>query len=100
MTLGDCVRIKSMEKNRWPTSDLRVGAYLRLAGFKIAETKRLGGRVVFDFEDRPDREDQVRKFFNREVSVEPLAYMASISELRDMVTMTAKDPQMARQGGQ
>lgn len=84
-------RFESMEKQRWQTSDLRLGAYLRMQGFKIACFKKMGRNVIFEFEERPERADQVTKFFNKEAVVEPLAYMASIGEMRDMVTMAEKN---------
>lgn len=80
-----------MEKDKWPTSDMGLGAYLRMQGFKIAAVKSLGSRAVFEFEDRDDREAEVNKFFNRGAMVEPLAYRAAMSEMRDMVTLAQRN---------
>lgn len=90
MKLGDVARMESMNKGHWQTSDLRLGAYLRLQGMKIVCLKKAGGRVIFEFEERPDRKDLITQFYNREAAVEPLAYMASIGEMRDMVTMAER----------
>lgn len=87
-----------MEKGRWPTSDLRLGAYLSLIGLKIVETKKAGGRVIFEFEDVPERQPEINRFYNREARVDPLAYTAAMSDLRDMVRVAQGSgvPTMAR----
>lgn len=79
-----------MEAIGWETTDLRLGAYLRMVGFKIKEVRKSEKNVIFTFEDRDDRAQKITEFYNKESKVEPLAFMASISEMRDMITQAER----------
>lgn len=74
----------------WQTSDLRLGAYLRTIGFKITEVKKEARNVMFTFEDQDKRKMEIAKFYNKEARVEPLGFMASMGEMRDMITMAER----------
>ena len=59
----------------YSVSDLRLAALLRIQGFKLLRVQRgTDGRGVFVFEDRPNREELVLSFLNREQRVEPIGY--------------------------
>lgn len=48
----------------YETTDLYLGCYLKLSGLRLLDAKREGRRTTFVFEDRPDRGDLIRAFYN------------------------------------
>lgn len=50
--------------NTYATSDLYLSAFLKAKGLRLIDKRRTGDKVVFIFDDRLDREDLIREFFN------------------------------------
>jgi len=78
------------ENKGYRTSDLYYAAYLKVAGVRLAGTKREGGRVYFLFEEAegtPMRElrDQ---YYNRTSKVAALTYA---DEIKVMKALTHED---------
>ena len=74
-------------KNVWETHDLRLGAFLKTKKYSILGVRRNGNRIIFQFSDKETRTKDIGDYHARRSVVEPVAYMESISELRDMITM-------------
>ena len=53
-----------MKNETYSTNDFYLSAYLKAKGFKLANVERDGRRSTFIFEDRQDREDLIRDFYN------------------------------------
>ena len=66
------------------TSDLYLSAFLKAKGLKLIDKKTEGKKVIFIFEDREDREDLVRQFFNDGL-VNITAFKSAIQDLKTMV---------------
>lgn len=84
---------------RWKTSDIRLGAYLRGLGYRVINAEKSSGRIVFDFEAKASLQDDMRKYHNREALVEPLNYMALVGELRDLVSQVQRGDTMGGKNG-
>ena len=70
--------------NDFLTSDLYLSAFLKAKGLKLIDKKTEGKKVFFIFEDRKDREDLVRQFFNDGL-VNITAFKSAIQDLKTMV---------------
>lgn len=70
--------------NDFLTSDLYLSAFLKAKGLKLIDKKTEGKKVIFIFEDREDREDLVRQFFNNGL-VNITAFKGAIQDLKTMV---------------
>ena len=53
-----------MSEATYETTDLYLGCFLKARGLKLQDVKRDGRRATFVFEDRPDRGQLVREFYN------------------------------------
>ena len=68
----------------YPTSDLYLSAFLKAKGLKIIDRKTDGKKVIFVFQDRKDREELIRLFFNDGL-VSISAFKGAIQELKTMI---------------
>jgi len=66
------------------TSDLYLAAFLKAKGLQLLDKKTEGKRVSFIFEDRDDRENLVRQFFNDGL-VNITIFKSAIQDLKTMV---------------
>lgn len=48
----------------YPTTDFWLASWLKAKGVNIIKVKKDNGRSIFIFEDRPDREDLIREYYN------------------------------------
>jgi len=69
---------------RYATSDFYLASFMKARGMKLVETTRDGRRVTFVFEDRPDRGDLVREFYN-DGQVKVNAFTHAIQDLKAVV---------------
>jgi hypothetical protein len=58
---------------------------LRLQGFIIKDIRRYGKQAIFVFEDQPSRKKLVRDFYNNAVSVSPLKFWNSVSDVKALI---------------
>lgn len=74
-----------MPKVFFRTSDLALAAFLRLQDYLINDVHTESGRASFSFEDDTKRESLVFQFFNRKTTVEPLAFLEQIRNLKSLI---------------
>jgi len=48
----------------YETTDLYLGCFLKASGLRLLDVRRDGRRTTFVFEDRSDRSDLIRSFYN------------------------------------
>jgi hypothetical protein len=68
----------------YATSDFYLASYLKASGLPLFEAQREGRRTTFVFEDRHDRVDLVRGFYNGAV-VNVNAFTHAIQDLKAVV---------------
>jgi len=66
------------------TSDLYLSAFLKAKGLKLITNETNGKKVTFVFEDRKDREQLVRSFFNNG-SVNITDFKGALQDLKTIV---------------
>lgn len=72
-------------KNHFQTEDLALATFLRLKGLELSDVFRLSrDRATFSFEDTAERPQRVSEFYNRDGSVEPLGFIATLRLLKKM----------------
>ena len=71
----------------YKTSDLYLSAFLKAKGLRLLDKRRAGEKYVFIFDDRPDREELIREFFN-DGQVSITAFKSAIQDLKTMVFNT------------
>ena len=71
----------------YKTSDLYLSAYLKAKGLRLKDKHQTGNKFVFIFEDRDDREQLIRDFFN-DGTVSITAFKNAIQDLKTMVFNT------------
>jgi D-Tyr-tRNAtyr deacylase len=71
-------------KQNFRTSDICLGAVLKISKFRLLGLERNGNKAVFVFQDKPERPEIVMRLVNREMSVEPLRFMEEIRNLKSL----------------
>ena len=71
-------------EEKYTTSDLYLGAYLKLKGHKMSVEKNRN-KAVFVFEKNDDLQKEVNDYLNEEGSCEPLLYTNSIKNLKNLL---------------
>lgn len=66
------------------TTDLYLASFLKARGLRLLDAEREGRRVSFVFEDRPDRPEMVRAFYN-DGTVEVNAFTHAIQDLKAVI---------------
>ena len=74
-----------MDNSTWRTSDLYLAAFCLCKDMQIRGTDRHGRRVVFVFDDSPDRENLIKGYLNNDVTIFPRQYKESIQALKDVI---------------
>ena len=72
-------------KDKFETSDFYLAVYFKSKGNKLIDTRQMPktNKVIFSFEyDSQDLE--TKKFYNKECSMEPVAFISAIRELKGM----------------
>jgi hypothetical protein len=68
----------------YPVSDFYLAAFLKAKGFKLLNMERDGRRVVFQFEDRDDRSQLTKDFYNDGlIQVSP--FIHAIQDLKSII---------------
>lgn len=73
--------------NTYRTSDLYLSAFLKAKGMRLLDKRRDGEKFVFIFDDRADRQQLIREFFN-DGMVNITAFKNAIQDLKTMVFNT------------
>lgn len=71
----------------YKTSDFYLAAFLKAKGMRIIDREKVGIRVIFIFDDQPNRKMLVAEFFNDGV-VGIGAFRNAIQDLKTMVFNT------------
>ncbi len=69
----------------YETTDFYLACFLRCTGYNLAELRRDGARVIFVFTDKPDRRDTVLAFYNNRGTVQPLAFVGIIKDMKSLI---------------
>lgn len=70
------------------TSDFYLACFLRCIGYDLDGTRRDGRRVVFVFEDKPERPRDLMAFFSDKIVVKPLRFVSAIKDMKALLHST------------
>lgn len=78
-----------VERGRDPkafeTRDFYLACFLRCSGYELQGLRAEGPRKVFVFRDRATRHDDVMAFYGDATSVRPLAFAATIKDMKGLL---------------
>lgn len=72
------------QEQKYTTSDLYLGAYLKYKGFKMSVEKQRN-KAVFVFEKTEELQKEVNDYLNESGFCEPLLYTNSIKNLKNLL---------------
>ncbi len=76
----------------YKTYDLWQATILKIKGFTLLAVHINGNsRALFEFEDRPEREQLLLDFVNRKLSVEPLGFVDAMKSLKALTYVDKLD---------
>lgn len=67
------------------TRDFYLACFLRCSGYELEGLRAEGPRKVFIFRDRASRRDDVMAFYGDATSVRPLAFAATIKDMKGLL---------------
>ena len=67
------------------TRDFYLACFLRCSGYELQGLRSEGPRKVFIFRDRASRRDDVMAFYGDATSVRPLAFAATIKDMKGLL---------------
>ena len=67
------------------TRDFYLACFLRCTGYELLNLRDEGRRKVFVFQDRSTRRDDVMAFYGDATSVRPLAFAATIKNMKGLL---------------
>jgi hypothetical protein len=67
------------------TRDFYLACFLRCAGYELVTLRDEGRRKVFVFRDRATRRGDVMAFYGDATSVRPLAFAATIKDMKGLL---------------
>jgi hypothetical protein len=73
-----------VEEEKYTTSDLYLGAYLKLKGYKMTVEKNRN-KAVFVFEKNEGLQKEINNYLNESGSCEPLLFTNSIKNLKNLL---------------
>ena len=74
------------------TRDFYLACFLRCAGYELLDLRAEGRRKVFVFRDRATRRDDVMAFYGDATSVRPLAFAATIKDMKGLAAQWLNAP--------
>jgi hypothetical protein len=66
-------------------ADKAQSAFERCTGYELLDLRAEGRRKVFVFQDQPSRRDDVMAFYGDAVTVRPLAFAATIKDIKGLL---------------
>lgn len=80
-------QIKKWEREAavFETRDFYLACFLRCSGYELQGLRSEGPRKVFIFRDRASRRDDVIAFYGDTTSVRPLAFAATIKDMKGLL---------------
>jgi hypothetical protein len=76
---------KASDEAAFETRDFYLACFLRCTGYELIDLRAEGRRKVFVFRDRPTRRDDVLAFYGDGVVVRPLAFSATIKDMKALL---------------
>jgi hypothetical protein len=73
------------ESVAFETRDFYLACFLRCTGYELLNLRDEGRRKVFVFQDRATRRDDVMAFYGDGATVRPLAFAASIKDMKGLL---------------
>ena len=73
------------ESAAFETRDFYLACFLRCSGYELQGLRAEGRRKVFIFQDRASRRDDVMAFYGDAISVRPLAFAATIKDMKGLL---------------
>lgn len=70
---------------RYETRDFYLACFLRCTGYELLDLRSEGPRKVFVFQDRASRREDVIAFYSDATSVRPLAFVATIKDMKGLL---------------
>ena len=67
------------------TRDFYLACFLRCIGYELLDLRAEGQRKVFVFQDRPTRRGDVMAFYGDVATVHPLAFAATIKDMKALL---------------
>ena len=87
-TMDDMPQDETQLPRIFETTDFYLACFLRCIGYDLDGARRAGQRVVFVFQDRPERPRDLMGFFSDKVTVKPLRFVAAIKDLKALLHST------------
>ena len=76
---------KRRTSDSFETRDFYLACFLRCLGYDLQGLRAEGPRKVFIFQDRASRRDDVMAFYGDATSVRPLAFAATIKDMKGLL---------------
>ena len=74
-----------MKSKTWSTKDLATASFFVMKGMRLVDCVKDGNKVIFVFEDSPEREKLLMGYLNNEVTVAPQAFLNAIRNMKAMI---------------
>ena len=85
MSIGQINSTEIREPVAFETRDFYLACFLRCTGYELLNLRDEGRRKVFVFQDRATRRDDVMAFYGDGVTVRPLAFAATIKDMKGLL---------------
>ena len=79
------IQKQERELAAFETRDFYLACFLRVSGYELQGLRTEGARKVFVFRDRASRRDDVMAFYGDATSVRPLAFDATIKDMKGLL---------------
>jgi len=76
--------VKMNQNSQYATTDFYLSAFLKAKGLKLVDLHREGRRSTFIFEDRKDRKQLIKDFYN-DGKVEVNSFKNAIQDLKAII---------------
>lgn len=74
-----------MKMKTFFTTDFQISIVLSALGFKLIEIDKSQPRFVFHFEDNPQIQDHIDKFYSGELSLDPRLVLMHTKLIKDRI---------------
>lgn len=71
--------------NSHKLQDFYCASFLVASGFKLSGTASAEGRTIFEFDDMPDIEESIHKYYSLTATINPVAYGNAIRNLKSII---------------
>ena len=85
MSTGQAINGAEGEEEAFETRDFYLACFLRCTGYDLLDLRAEGRRKVFVFRDRRTRRDDVLAFYGQGAMVPPLAFSATIKDMKALL---------------